>query len=82
MDKEALRSPHDLGGVSKFMCEPVDVEPHALDAFDRQVDALRHFRRTAGFRIAFLDLTGHLPLMIVSDRLTDVAGQVVEPILA
>jgi hypothetical protein len=41
MDKEALRSPHDLGGVSKFMCEPVDVEPHALDSFDRQVDALR-----------------------------------------
>jgi hypothetical protein len=41
MDKEALRSPHDLGGASKFMCEPVDVEPHALTAFDRQVDAIR-----------------------------------------
>jgi len=32
---------HDLGGVSKFMCEPVDKEPHALTAFDRDVDALR-----------------------------------------
>lgn len=41
MDKEALRSTHDLGGASKFMCEPVDVEPHALDAFDREVDAIR-----------------------------------------
>jgi hypothetical protein len=41
MDKEALRSPHDLGGASKFMCEPVDVAPHALDAFDREVDAIR-----------------------------------------
>ena len=41
MDKEALRSPHDLGGASKFMCEPVDVEPHALTAFDRRVDAIR-----------------------------------------
>lgn len=41
MDKEALRSPHDLGGASKFMCEPVDVEPHALTGFDRQVDAIR-----------------------------------------
>jgi hypothetical protein len=41
MDKEALRSPHDLGGASKFMCEPVDTEPHALDDFDREVDAIR-----------------------------------------
>lgn len=41
MDKETLRSPHDLGGASKFMCEPVDTEPHALDGFDREVDAIR-----------------------------------------
>ncbi len=32
---------HDLGGVSKFMCDPVDVETHALTSFDREVDALR-----------------------------------------
>jgi hypothetical protein len=32
---------HDMGGVSKFMCEAVDVEPHALDEFDREVDAIR-----------------------------------------
>ena len=32
---------HDMGGVSKFMCEAVDVEPHALDDFDREVDAIR-----------------------------------------
>ena len=41
MDKEAQRAHHDLGGVSKFMCEPVDIEPHGLTAFDREVDALR-----------------------------------------
>lgn len=35
------RAMHDLGGVKKFMCEPVDVEPHALTDFDREVDALR-----------------------------------------
>jgi nitrile hydratase subunit beta len=40
MDENPNRSPHDLGGVSKFMCEAVDMEPHALNAFDRQVDAL------------------------------------------
>ena len=41
MDDEAKRSHHDMGGVSKFMCEAVDMEPHALTAFDREVDALR-----------------------------------------
>ncbi len=40
MDKEAKRAHHDLGGVSKFMCETVDIEPHGLTAFDREVDAL------------------------------------------
>jgi nitrile hydratase subunit beta len=40
MADDTKRSPHDLGGVAKFMCEAVDVEPHALTAFDREVDAL------------------------------------------
>jgi len=35
------RAMHDMGGVSKFMCDAVDVEPHALDEFDREVDAIR-----------------------------------------
>ena len=32
---------HDIGGVSRFMCEPVDPSPHALTEFDREVDAIR-----------------------------------------
>ena len=35
------RAMHDLGGASKFMCEPVDIEAHALTDFDKEVDALR-----------------------------------------
>ena len=41
MDKDVPRAQHDLGGVSKFMCEPVDIGPHALTDFDKEVDALR-----------------------------------------
>ncbi len=41
MDNEANRANHDLGGASKFMCEPVDIEPHGLTDFDREGDALR-----------------------------------------
>ena len=35
------RAMHDMGGVSKFMCDAVDTEPHALNDFDREVDAIR-----------------------------------------
>ena len=40
MDKDVPRAHHDLGGVPKFLCEAVDVEPHALTDFDKEVDAL------------------------------------------
>ena len=54
---------------------------HAGDDLERQVDSLRQFRRAATFRIAMQDLTGHLPLMQVSDRLTDVAELIIEQAL-
>jgi glutamate-ammonia-ligase adenylyltransferase len=45
---------------------------------ERQVETLRQFQRAAIFRIAVADLTGILPLMRVSDRLTEVAELIVE----
>lgn len=35
------RAHHDLGGVPRFLCEPIDTGPHALTEFDRTVDAIR-----------------------------------------
>jgi glutamate-ammonia-ligase adenylyltransferase len=55
---------------------------HAGSDEELRVDALRHFRRAATFRIAMLDLAGRLPLMQVSDRLTDVAELIIEQALA
>jgi glutamate-ammonia-ligase adenylyltransferase len=55
---------------------------HAGSDEELQVDALRHFRRAATFRVAMLDLAGRLPLMQVSDRLTDVAELILERALA
>ena len=48
MDKTVPRATHDLGGVSQFMCEPVDTEPHVLTDFDREVDALVGILRSRG----------------------------------
>ncbi|HEY6482794.1 MAG TPA: bifunctional [glutamate--ammonia ligase]-adenylyl-L-tyrosine phosphorylase/[glutamate--ammonia-ligase] adenylyltransferase [Steroidobacteraceae bacterium] len=44
---------------------------------EHQVEALRHFQRAAVFRVAVADLTGRLPLMQVSDRLTEIAELIV-----
>ena len=35
------RAHHDMGGVPRFLCEPIDTGAHALDDFDREVDAIR-----------------------------------------
>jgi len=40
-DKDVPRAHHDMGGVAKYMCEKVDIAPHALSGFDKEVDALR-----------------------------------------
>ncbi len=42
------RAHHDMGGVSKFLCEPIDTEPHTLTAFDREVDAIRQILGAKG----------------------------------
>jgi [glutamine synthetase] adenylyltransferase / [glutamine synthetase]-adenylyl-L-tyrosine phosphorylase len=44
---------------------------------ERQVEVLCHFQRSAVFRIAVADLTGRLPVMRVSDRLTEIAELIV-----
>lgn len=47
-DKNVPRSHHDMGGVSRYLCEPIDVEAHALDDFDKNVDALRQILGAKG----------------------------------
>ena len=53
----------------------------APDDAEARLDALRNFQQAAIFRVAVVDLTGVLPLMKVSDRLTDIAELVLEAAL-
>jgi glutamate-ammonia-ligase adenylyltransferase len=55
----------------------MDQLPEANDP-ERQVETLRQFQRAAIFRVAVADLTGLLPVMHVSDRLTEIAELIVE----
>jgi glutamate-ammonia-ligase adenylyltransferase len=48
------------------------------DEPERQVEVLRQFQRAAIFRVAMADLTRKIPLMRVSDYLTEIAEIIVE----
>lgn len=52
-DLDVPRAMHDLGGVSRYMCEPIDTEPHELTEFDREVDAIRQI--LGGKRVMSVD---------------------------
>ncbi|MGC1523727.1 MAG: bifunctional [glutamate--ammonia ligase]-adenylyl-L-tyrosine phosphorylase/[glutamate--ammonia-ligase] adenylyltransferase, partial [Steroidobacteraceae bacterium] len=45
---------------------------------ERQVEALRQFQKVAVFTVALADQTARLPLMKVSDRLTDIAELIIQ----
>jgi len=48
------------------------------DDVEREVEALARFKQAAVFRVALADLSGRLPLMQVSDQLTDIASLILE----
>ncbi len=62
------------------LAELLDRVTHGVTVGDAEalLDAIRVFQRTAIFRIAIADRLGSLPLMKVSDRLTDTAELVLD----
>jgi [glutamine synthetase] adenylyltransferase / [glutamine synthetase]-adenylyl-L-tyrosine phosphorylase len=48
------------------------------DDVEREVESLARFKQAAVFRVALADLLGRLPLMSVSDRLTEIAAIIVQ----
>ncbi|MGC1458866.1 MAG: bifunctional [glutamate--ammonia ligase]-adenylyl-L-tyrosine phosphorylase/[glutamate--ammonia-ligase] adenylyltransferase [Steroidobacteraceae bacterium] len=56
----------------------LEVDPLQEQDPERQVEALRHFQQAAVFRVAVADLSGRLPLMQVSDRLTEIAELIIQ----
>ncbi len=57
------------------------LESVATEDHERWLEALRNFQQAALFRVAVADLSGVLPLMKVSDRLTDTAELVLQAAL-
>ena len=75
VDERLLAEPPDRAALARELqaaMEQVDDEDP-----ERQVEALCHFQRAAVFRIAVADLTQRLPVMQVSDRLTEIAELII-----
>ncbi len=47
-DASDRRAHHDIGGIERFACQPIETEAHALDEFDRAVDAIRQILSARG----------------------------------
>src|SRR6202035_4576777 len=76
IDARLLSQPPSRAGFAREL--ESRMEQLRADDPEQQVEALRQFQRAALFRVAVADLTGVLPLMQVSDRLTDIAELIVE----
>ena len=76
LDERALAAPP----TRSELAADLDDRLARVDVADpeRAVEALAQFKRAAVFRVAISDLSGQLPLMQVSDRLTDIAELIVE----
>ncbi len=76
MDERLLSEPPTRAELSADVLDRL--ERVGIEDPERAVEALCQFKRAAVFRVAIADLAGRLPLMRVSDRLTDIAELIVE----
>ncbi|MDH5436485.1 MAG: bifunctional [glutamate--ammonia ligase]-adenylyl-L-tyrosine phosphorylase/[glutamate--ammonia-ligase] adenylyltransferase [Gammaproteobacteria bacterium] len=53
----------------------------ADDDLEQQMEVLRHFKQSNVLRVAAADITGAIPLMVVSDHLTAIAEQILQQVL-
>ncbi len=71
----------ELPSREQFKTELVErMESVRQDEAERQIDILKQYQRATLFRIAVADLSGHLSLMKVSDRLTDLAELILQQV--
>ena len=76
IDERLFEQPPDRAALAADLEQRMD----GVDEGDEEqlLERLRHFQRAAMFRLAVADLLAQLPVMQVSDRLTDVAELIIE----
>ncbi|MDY6942160.1 MAG: bifunctional [glutamate--ammonia ligase]-adenylyl-L-tyrosine phosphorylase/[glutamate--ammonia-ligase] adenylyltransferase [Pseudomonadota bacterium] len=77
LDPRALYRPPDRAGLGRELAEMM-AETSDLE---QQMETLRHFHQINVLRVAAADIGGHLPVMRVSDHLTDLAEVILRQVL-
>ena len=79
LDPRALYAPLsrvDLNEEMRSLLEQVDA-----DDLEQQMERLRYFKQSGILHVAAADVAGVMPLMVVSDHLTEIAEVVLEKVL-
>ncbi len=79
LDMRSLYAPLDKAALASELAHRLEMVPEG--DIERQMDEVRVFKQINTFRIVAADVTGNLPLMKVSDRLTFLAETVVDKAL-
>ncbi len=80
LDPASLYVPLDRPALAAELDQLLDRVP--ADDEEQVLDVLRHFQHTNLLRVAAADISGAMPLMIVSDHLTEVAEVLLRKVLA
>jgi glutamate-ammonia-ligase adenylyltransferase len=79
LDPRTLYAPPDRGELTKELDQRLT--RIAPDDIEYQMEALRIFKQVQTLRVAASDITGSLPLMKVSDHLSDIAEIILEKVV-
>lgn len=76
LDERLLSTAPDRESFREDLERRLTAQP--ADDLEARLNALREFQRVCTFRVAIAEIAGELPLMRVSDRLTDIAELALE----
>ncbi|PWG64907.1 bifunctional [glutamate--ammonia ligase]-adenylyl-L-tyrosine phosphorylase/[glutamate--ammonia-ligase] adenylyltransferase [Sediminicurvatus halobius] len=79
LDPRTLYAPLGRQALERDLAERL--EAVGADDLERQMEVLRHFKQSHVLRVAAADLGEAIPVMLVSDYLTDIAEVVLEAVL-
>jgi glutamate-ammonia-ligase adenylyltransferase len=79
IDPRTLYAPLDRGALEGELWAALETLP--ADDVEQQMEALRHFKQSNVLRVAAADIMEVIPLMVVSDHLTEIAEVVLAAVL-
>lgn len=80
LDPGTLYAPPERSALQRELTQRLENVPSA--DLEQQMEVLRHYQQANSLRVAAADIAGAVPLMVVSDYLTDIAEVIVEAVLS